>query len=655
MATTKPPTNMTLGFRRRGIEATRSPATAVLAAAGRQAAVNGTGGDVLLFGSNFETGDMSEWPGAGQGGVTVVSDSQSYRGGFHATATISTNSDNSFGDYRDYGTAGNLSTQIRNFVAQIAVCWDDWEIPAADEQKIFIFQFYDSTWASGSFSNANRKYQLILSVGGRESAYPGQFLVNLLCWNNTTDGLLNKTAWLVPSVVRTPISGAWHHLRLECQLDTNGSGALGHGNGNGILRLWHCGTLIAESTSCNIVDGNTNVGIGRLLLTSAIGDGVWGGPNSTMRWDDFQIATGPTALTSMPSGITKRGTLLREVTMSTIPSGDPNEPPVLLTGQRYDGGNVARSTLPSAYNNPNVVGFAGLSALTQSQRMHIGFSIRFGSNYDAPVAGIGGTQKPVLLHRANELSAQRLIWQQRNAGGGASASSIRWLYWDNGVETAYNDMTGGLLTVSSVNTATGAITFTGNHYRQTGDRITPMGSTGTAIGGITTGRDYCVIRDSATTLRLAKTFWLARAGINVAIPTAGSGTRTFRRMDSFPLTGNLGKWFWVELHADITQGVIRKYITAIDSLCSFPVPTGEDQWQMSGGVPVWTSASCVRRLVTERPILYTDSTFTYIDMGYYDGYVNALCNANSFFDVGEFKFGTTPAQIVAPTSFPQAA
>jgi hypothetical protein len=68
--------------------------------------------------------------------------------------------------------------------------------------------------------------------------------------------------------------------------------------------------------------------------------------------------------------------------------------------------------------------------------------------------------------------------------------------------------------LSSVNAPIGQITFASGHGLITGDPVT-YASSGTAIGGLTSGATYFVIADSPTTLRLATSKANALAGTAV--------------------------------------------------------------------------------------------------------------------------------------------
>ena len=85
------------------------------------------------------------------------------------------------------------------------------------------------------------------------------------------------------------------------QLDTNGSGGLGTGgSGNGIIQLWRNNELIIDYSGLNIVTGNPNVAMGRILLAAGP-SGPWQGSATAFYIDRLQVADSATLLDSMPS------------------------------------------------------------------------------------------------------------------------------------------------------------------------------------------------------------------------------------------------------------------------------------------------------------------------------------------------------------------
>jgi microcystin-dependent protein len=83
------------------------------------------------------------------------------------------------------------------------------------------------------------------------------------------------------------------------------------------------------------------------------------------------------------------------------------------------------------------------------------------------------------------------------------------------------------LTIVSVDTATDIITTTPNQTLQTGQPVVYT-SSGSAIGGLTSGNTYYVIRQSGNdrTVALASTLANAVAGVAINLTSAGSGTQT---------------------------------------------------------------------------------------------------------------------------------
>jgi flagellin len=69
-----------------------------------------------------------------------------------------------------------------------------------------------------------------------------------------------------------------------------------------------------------------------------------------------------------------------------------------------------------------------------------------------------------------------------------------------------------------------------SHGFTTGDRV-QYGSTGSAIGGLTSGSDYYVIADTANTFRLASSSVNALAGSLVSLTNAGTGTQSVSSYD----------------------------------------------------------------------------------------------------------------------------
>lgn len=259
-------------------------------------ALVGNGAGQLAWEADFEEGDMSEFDGFGSGGISVEGDGEAYEGTYYASRALANGSANDWGEYHEYGTPGALSSQLRNFWAQIRSSFDSFTGSwPSSSQKIFIFQFYDSTYNGGSFSNSGRKYQMILTVAGQNAgSREGEYVIELLEWDNEGGGsLVDSTFVYQNSTSYGPGDsfGEWDSLRLRVELDDNGSGGLGSGNGNGILQLWLNGEMIIDYTDVNFVDGNANVGMGRLLLSSKATD-TWVGTATSQYWDEIQVSEG---------------------------------------------------------------------------------------------------------------------------------------------------------------------------------------------------------------------------------------------------------------------------------------------------------------------------------------------------------------------------
>ena len=79
---------------------------------------------------------------------------------------------------------------------------------------------------------------------------------------------------------------------------------------------------------------------------------------------------------------------------------------------------------------------------------------------------------------------------------------------------------------SSVNTSTEVITLTDVHPLQTGESVVyTIGAT--AIGGLSDGQTYYIIRSSQTQIKLATSYSNAIAGTAINLTSAGTGTQTF--------------------------------------------------------------------------------------------------------------------------------
>ncbi len=258
---------------------------------------------VMYWQDGFEAGSTSSWGGTSGSGWTVLSNGQAYNGAYHIAFPLTNGTINDMSVFHDYGTPTQVGTQVRNFYAQFAVSHGGTFGISAGEAKLCIFQYYRST--SPSFANVNRKYQVIPAVVASgdyavflvEMSDSGSFLRNAPLLQNTT------------SYGPADSPSAWDVLRLQVQLDTNGSqvaGEYGVGHGNGIVRLWRNNTLIVEYTNLNIVRGEADVGIGRILLTPSHQPYTWTAPSTAIFYDRFQVSYGSDALDSMPANARPR-------------------------------------------------------------------------------------------------------------------------------------------------------------------------------------------------------------------------------------------------------------------------------------------------------------------------------------------------------------
>lgn len=93
--------------------------------------------------------------------------------------------------------------------------------------------------------------------------------------------------------------------------------------------------------------------------------------------------------------------------------------------------------------------------------------------------------------------------------------------------------------ISGVDTALDQITVPSNDSLYTGQAIVYT-SSATAIGGLTSGNTYYVIRVSASVVKLATTRALAIAGTPINLTTVGSGTQNLVQTGTARALGNRG-------------------------------------------------------------------------------------------------------------------
>ncbi|MFM7112136.1 MAG: beta strand repeat-containing protein, partial [Planctomycetota bacterium] len=104
-----------------------------------------------------------------------------------------------------------------------------------------------------------------------------------------------------------------------------------------------------------------------------------------------------------------------------------------------------------------------------------------------------------------------------------------------GARVVYRQATYDSLPISSIDTTAQALNFTADPGLATGDKVTFDQTSGaTAPGGLSVGGTYFVIRDSATSYRLAATRDASAAGISVSITSAGSGQFALRQYRAAP-------------------------------------------------------------------------------------------------------------------------
>ncbi len=327
----------------------------------------------MLFSNGFESGNTAGWSPFSLGGVSVQNSGHAYQGNFYAGAALANGNRNDRNLYAEIGAPGNLATQARDFFAQCAVSFDafsgSWN--ANDPQKVLTYQYYDSTWNGGSFSNANRKFQVLVGIvdDGPGDPRAGEYFVQVYEFNNESGGSFREAANLYQgSTHYGPANafGQWDVLRLEVKLDTNGSatsGRLGVGFGNGVIRLWRNNQLIIEYTNVNIVRGNPNVGMGRVFVTAGP-SGAWSGTSTTMYWDAFEVATTASALSAMPSAPVQRASASPPPPALTPPPPPADEPPP-----------------PAPAPPPPSSGVHNPDGITETS------SVLFGRDYDSQVGG----------------------------------------------------------------------------------------------------------------------------------------------------------------------------------------------------------------------------------------------------------------------------
>lgn len=262
-----------------------------------------------LWKADFETGDTSQFTGAGVGTITVHNDGQAYQGLYYARARLANGQSNNNNDVHDIGTPGTLSTQRREFWFQLRTAFDTWSgNVGGDLQKIFQFNLYDSTWNGGSFADSNKKFQITIGIAGQSLPQHRQFVVRLVEYLNESTGVASQIVYLTQNASSVqPTIGPWDTLRMRVVFDNDGDATLGIGHGNGIVKVWCNNTVIIDYNTVNLIRGNPLVGLGRLMVLSEVVGGVWVAGNTHMYWDNIQLATTQNKLDAMPSTAIARG------------------------------------------------------------------------------------------------------------------------------------------------------------------------------------------------------------------------------------------------------------------------------------------------------------------------------------------------------------
>lgn len=264
----------------------------------------------MYFQDGGETGNTSPWSFVGGDGT---SPSYPTSGGADGNAFAGTrffswvlnNGDNADDHSLVYEVGGSPATPnptIRNGFLQFSTSYGGTFGLGSGEQKLAIIQFYRQS--SPSFSNVNRKYQIIPCVLAN-----GRYAVGLTEMDNSGNFLRNAFIQQASTTFGPgDAANQWDTLRLEWVLDTNGSqvgSEYGAGFGNGVIRLWRNNTLIIEATNVNIVRAETVV-VGRAFATPSHSPHVWTAATQNIYYDQYQLAGTAAPLAAMPSGVTNR-------------------------------------------------------------------------------------------------------------------------------------------------------------------------------------------------------------------------------------------------------------------------------------------------------------------------------------------------------------
>lgn len=140
---------------------------------------------------------------------------------------------------------------------------------------------------------------------------------------------------------------------------------------------------------------------------------------------------------------------------------------------------------------------------------------------------------------------------------------------------------------TAVNITTGVITVASNTEKWFTGRKVRITTTTTLPGGLAANTDYFVIRDSATTIRLASSIANAVAGTAINITSQGSGTHTITHSFTARALGDLGG---EEAHA-LTVAEMPSHTHTFTAIQS----TGGSQWMQNdssyGAVSTTTDAT----------------------------------------------------------------
>jgi len=184
---------------------------------------------------------------------------------------------------------------------------------------------------------------------------------------------------------------------------------------------------------------------------------------------------------------------------------------------------------------------------------------------------------------------------------------------------------------SSVNTSTEVITLSDLHPLQTGDAIVYTEGTA-AIGGLSTGQTYYIIRNSQNTIKLATSYSNAVAGTAINLTSAGTGTQTF--------TYNAGRATAVA----VMQGGRLSKIVHTDAgygYMSAPTVTFGTQWTASTALTLNQQVFFSNRLYTVTAAGTTGSTApVHITGSATDGTATLLYAGEKITATASLKYGS---------------